>query len=123
MRATGLERKTPQYELNKVLGTSLEDFADQGIIVNGLKILTKNMNPSTIDEVFDRTAKLRTTQTSKTYLQAFRLKWNKIDIKDRKKILNFKNFKQVKNFLKCKRKIPFDGKIYEKYKWKDYTKM
>ena len=123
LRATGLERKTPQRELNKVLGTSLEDFADQGIIVNGLKILTKNMNPSVIDEVFDRTAKLRTTQISKSYLQAFRHKWNKIEIKDRKRILNFKNFKQVKSFLKNKRKLPFDEKVYEKYKWKDYTKM
>ena len=123
LRATGLERKTPQTDLNKVLGTSLEDFADQGIIVNGLKILTKNMDTDVIGQVFDRTAKLRNTQKSKTYLQAFRNKWNKLDIKDRKKILDFKNFKQVKNYLKKMRKIPFDEKIYEKYKWKDYTKM
>ena len=123
LRATGLERKTPQRILNVVFGTSLEDFADQGIIVNGLKILTKNLNPSVIEEVFDRTAKLRTTQVSKTYLQAFRTKWNKLHINDRKKILGFKNFKQVKNFLKNKRKISFDAKIFEKYKWKNYTKM
>ena len=123
LRATGLERKTPVTELNKVLGTTLEEFASQGIIVNGLKILTNNLDPDQIEKEFDRTASLRQSFVPNTYRQAFKRRWNKLDILDRKKILQFKNFSQVKNFLKNKRKIKFDAKIFEKYKWKDYSKL
>ena len=38
LRATGLHSTTPTNILDRVLGTNLKKFAEQGVIVNGLKI-------------------------------------------------------------------------------------
>merc|ERR1712055_1072177 len=115
IRAAGLSSMTPQTELDRCLGTSLENFAISGILINGLKILQIDERPS--DEIFDRSSKIRPHKfprffIKKTFMREFFLCWNELDKKTRKSLQNAKSMKQRKTILKIKRKLKNDPEIH-----------
>ena len=134
IRATGLRRTTPCEVLDQVLGTNLHDFVIQGIIMNGLKSLDHtitdegivfhgvNLNDDEDEGYFDRTDQIRARYAPGTYMGTFVQVWNDLDKKVRRDLLMKKNFEQIKNYLKNRRKIK-DIKldvILSKYYWIDY---
>ena len=116
LRATGLRSTTPTNVLDKVLGTSLKDFAEQGIIVNGLKIAQNDSS------LFDaRLKEIRHFFPPNTYINKFKELWNDFRHSQRSKILKMDyNFDSIKNFLKSKRILEYDKSIHVDYKWVDF---
>ena len=118
LRATGLRNTTHRFDLNKVLGTSLTDFAKQGVIMNGLKQMRINkwsfQRPSSVRKIFP----------PNSYMHKFKEVWNSQAQKDREKIIALfeKNkFKSIGSFLKSRRKIKYDPSVHIKNAWIDYN--
>ena len=116
LRATGLRSTTPTNVLDKVFGTSLKDFAEQGVIINGLKIAQDD--PS----IFDKRLKdIRHFFPPNTYINKFKELWNDFRSSQRSKILKMDyKFDNIKNFLKGKRTLKYDKSIHVDYKWIDF---
>ena len=116
IRATGLRHNTPQEILDKCFGTTLEDFALHGVIINGLKQIKLQKL-----DVFGRLNKIRTTDGALaikgTFMNFFASKWNQLGTDTKREILEFTDIKQIKNYLKQKRKLTYDNSIYENYYW------
>jgi len=122
LRATGLSIKTPQLALDSVLGTDLQRFVDQMIIMNGLKII----GPSCV-ELMDRTLNFRFPYILNTYMYKFAALWNsqhlefKLHVKTLLENTNI-NFDAVKRFLKDRRSIKYQPDIHTTYKYTKYVK-
>ena len=117
LRATGLRKNTPSNILHQVLGTSLADFADHCIIVNGLKMFWSDKN------MFGRSGTIRKRFAYNSYSNCFVLTWNDLDKKHKKKILNLPNIKAVKRFLRKLRKKKYKEEIHTEYKWIDFSDL
>ena len=115
LRATGLSNKTPQLELDKVLGTSLENFATHSIILNGLKHIG-----GCFANILDRTNKIRLRYANGTYLNKFIHIWNELSSEMRKRIVSMESPNSTKRYLKTLRTLKYDKNIHEKFKWKSY---
>ena len=126
LRATGLRSTTPCHILDRVFGTSLKDFALQGILVNGLK------NLSDRPELFHRKDKIQQEREFEpnTYMHKFVKLWNDLSSKERREILKRDkktkeidfNFDRIKNLLKKKRTLEYATSIHTEYKWVDYSR-
>ena len=113
IRATGLSNMTPQVAMDAVLGTTLEDFAKQGIITTGLKHLKLQNTLQTV-----RNNKFRLDVGPKTYKNQFQKIFNALDENHRIRILNnLHNFDSIKNLLKFLRTIEYDPSIHIEHKW------
>ena len=117
LRATGLRKNTPSNILHQVLGTSLADFADHCIIVNGLKMYWKDK------KIFGRTGNIKKRFAYNSYSNCFVLTWNDLESKYRKKILKLPNIKAVKRFLKKLRRKKYKEEIHTEYKWIDFSDL
>ena len=118
VRATGLRNTTHRFDLNKVLGTSLTDFAKQGVITNGLKQMKAN------NWTFQRPSSIRRQFPANSFMHKSRELWNEQKIADREKILKLYakgKFKAIGSFLKSRRKLKYDPKIHIKNAWIDYS--
>ena len=116
LRATGLRSTTPTNILDRVLGTNLKDFAEQGVIVNGLKIAQDD--PSIFDA---RLKEIRHFFPPNTYLNKFKELWNDFRHSQRAKILKMDyKFDSIKNYLKDQRILKYDKSIHVDYKWIDF---
>lgn len=120
IRATGLRNTTPQEVLDKCLGTNLVQFARQGVICDGLKLIEiMKINP------FVRLNKINSTgffAVPGSFFRKFRLIWNNLTQEIRDKLLSLKH-KQRKELLKNERKLIYNSQIYDDYKWQDYFEM
>lgn len=114
LRGTGLRNTTPQFELDKVLGTTLKNFARQGLITNGLK------NMQYFKLFFDRTDKIRQRVTDNTYMSKFIPEWNLLPGFIRKKLRFAKSLKACKEILKRERTLNYENRIHVEFKWKKY---
>ena len=114
IRATGLRNTTPSDFLDKVFGTNLKEFAEHGIILNGLKSVSND------PDFFDRTFGIRHRFPKNTYMSKFVKLWNDLPYGKRKIILECKNMNQVKRLLKKERQLEYDPAIHTKYKWISY---
>ena len=114
IRATGLRNTTPTSYLDKVFGTNLKEFAEHGIIINGLKAVRHDL------DYFDRTYGIRSRPPKNTYMAKFVELWNNLPYGKRKSILECKNMNQIKSLLKKERKLEYDPSIHEKFKWISY---
>ena len=119
LRATGLRRvRCSQTVLDMTLGTDLEQFALQGILMNGLKVLGEK-----IHESLARQNKVRLHALPGTYMHAFENSWNNLSLCMRGDILaKIGNLSSVKNLLKNHRKIDFDLNLYNQYKWVEFVR-
>ena len=116
LRGTGLRRDTPQWLLDRTLGTTLSDFADQGIIISGLKLYR---DPA--DSFFDRTKKTRAQFPIGSFGAYFAKTWNNLPKKTRINILSEKSIYKIKKILKTERKLDFNARQHLKYKWVSFT--
>ena len=115
LRATGLSIMTPQVYLDMCLGTSLDAFIKQMVIMSGLKILGKNFKDS-----LDRLHRFRKPFIVGTYMHYFQKLWNDSELSFRVAISILPNFIEIKNYLKKSRKLTYDNSIHDKFKYKPY---
>ena len=134
IRATGLRIETPQFALNSVLGTDLEEFAKQGVVLNGIKRLKSNlaahMPRQNIDPANSRSMRasfnIQLKEVADNYMSNFEKVWNDYSESEQIQILskieNFdrKPLESVKNLLKGWRKLGYDPKIHEDFKYVKY---
>ena len=110
LRATGLLITTPQTCLDIVLGTSLQNFVFQQIIMTGLKNLGPNFS-----ECLDRTFNFRSPYVIGTYMHTFSKLWNSSHLEFKLHVIKLKKFSLIKNFIKERRKLSFQDSIYTTY--------
>ena len=117
LRATGLRFDTPSKILDQVFGTNLLEFAHQGIIVNGLKMLCDDPSNFGRNNLITELKRF----TPNTYLYNFANIWNlDFSSKQRREIMKLDfNFTSIKNLLKKKRTFEYSRSIHVDYKWVD----
>ena len=118
LRATGLRRTTPCEVLDQVLGTNLKKFTLQCLIMDGIKTIDM-----TLEEYLDeRTDLIRHRYAHNTFMTSFVEYFNLLDKETRQFLKSRKNYEQMKNHLKTKRKldIKFD-EVFQKYHWIDFN--
>lgn len=113
LRATGLDAQTPSSALDKCLGTSLDDFVNSCVVLNGLKIARN------ISGFFDRTFSIRRRFSPGTYMEKFKDIWLRMPYRKRKKMLSLPSLNSQKALLKLDRKLKYEPAIHVIYKWKD----
>ena len=121
LRATGLRKETPQWALDQVLGTNLEEFAKQGIVMNGIKRLDSDLPthmPRQNSDMLRPNFNIRLNQAEKSYISNFERIWNEFCENDQIEILSkIENLESVKTMIKDNRKLDYDPSIHQQYKW------
>ena len=121
LRATGLRRETPQWALDQVLGTTLEDFAIQGVVMNGIKRLDSDLPthmPRQNSDSLRPNFHIRLNQANKCYVSNFERIWNEYCQDEQIEILaKIENLNSVKSHIKKNRILEYDPSIHNDYKW------